>query len=61
VRERGHLRAEFDLTPAEQLEIVAQVAYTTFANLVANLTDTRLDDGFAAQAPDARATLGASG
>jgi alkylhydroperoxidase family enzyme len=61
VRERGHVRERYGLTAAEQLEVVAQVAYTTFANLVANLADTRLDDAFAAQAWEAPATLGASG
>jgi len=61
LRERGHGSERFGLTAAEQLEVVAQVAYTTFANLVANLADTRLDDAFAAQAWQARATLGASG
>jgi alkylhydroperoxidase family enzyme len=61
LRERGHVSERFGLTAAEQLEIVAQVAYTMFANLVANLADTRLDAAFAAQAWQAPATLEASG
>jgi alkylhydroperoxidase family enzyme len=61
VRERGHARESYGLSAAEQLEVVAQIAYTTFANLVANLADTRLDDAFAAQAWESPATLGASG
>jgi hypothetical protein len=32
------------------LEVIAQVAYTTFANLVANVADTPVDEAFAAQA-----------
>jgi alkylhydroperoxidase family enzyme len=61
LRVRGHGRERFGLSAAEQLEVVAQVAYTTFANLAANLADTRVDDAFAAQAWQAPATLGASG
>jgi AhpD family alkylhydroperoxidase len=34
------------LSAEEQLEVVAQVAYTTFANLAANLADTPVDDSF---------------
>jgi alkylhydroperoxidase family enzyme len=45
VRERG--RAATDaLTDAEQLDVVMQVAYTTFANLAANLASTPVDDVF---------------
>jgi hypothetical protein len=37
--------------PAEQaLEVVTQIAYTTFANLVANIATTPVDDAFAARA-----------
>ena len=61
LREHGHVRESFGLTAGEQLEVVAQVSYTMFANLVANLADTRLDDAFAPQAWDVPATLGASG
>ena len=61
VRDRGHASDAFGLTAEEQLEVAAQVAYTTLANLVANLADPPLDEPFAGQEWDARATLGASG
>ena len=61
MRDRGHGRDAFGLSAEEQLEVAAQVAYTTFANLVANLADTPVDEPFAAQEWEPRATLGASG
>jgi AhpD family alkylhydroperoxidase len=61
VREHGHGRDAFGLSAEEQLEVAAQVVYTTFANLVANLADPPVDEPFAAQQWDLRATLGASG
>ena len=61
VRDRGHVREPFGLSPEEQLEVTAQVVYTTFANLVANLADPPVDEPFAAQEWEPRATLGASG
>jgi uncharacterized peroxidase-related enzyme len=56
LRERGHV-AEEDLaaflaagyTTRQALDVIAQVAYTTLANLVANLAHTPVDDAFAAQ------------
>jgi hypothetical protein len=45
----------------EQLEVATQVAYTTLANLVANLADPPVDGPFAPQEWEPRATLGASG
>jgi AhpD family alkylhydroperoxidase len=63
VRDRGH-GAEAEaagLSAEEQLEIATQVAYTTLANLVANLADPPVDEPFAAQEWEPRATLGASG
>jgi uncharacterized peroxidase-related enzyme len=55
--ERGHL-AEADLAAflaggysiESALEVVTQVAYTTLANLVANVADTPVDDAFASHA-----------
>ena len=61
VRDRGHAREAFGLSASEQLEVAAQVVYTTFANLVANLADTPVDEPFGAQEWGPRATLGASG
>ena len=61
VRDRGHRRDAFGLSAEEQLEVAAQVAYTTLANLVANLADPPVDEPFAAQEWEQRATLGASG
>ncbi len=61
IRDRGHRRDAFGLSPEEQLEVTAQVVYTTFANLVANLADPPVDEPFAAQEWEQRATLGASG
>jgi AhpD family alkylhydroperoxidase len=61
VRDRGHGQHAFGLSAEEQLEVAAQVAYTTLANLAANLADPALDEPFAAQEWNARATLGASG
>ena len=60
-RPRARRATAFGLSAEEQLEVVAQVAYTTFANLVANRAGTPVDEAFAAQAWDAHATLGASG
>src|SRR5262245_41562374 len=60
-RDRGHSREAFGLSPEEQLEIAAQVVYTTFANLAANLADPAVDEPFASQEWEQRATLGASG
>jgi AhpD family alkylhydroperoxidase len=57
VRDHGHRREDFGLSAEEQLEIATQVAYTTLANLV----DTPIDEPFAAQEWEQRATLGASG
>jgi AhpD family alkylhydroperoxidase len=39
---------ETSLSAEEQLEVVTQVAYTTFANLAANLAETPIDDAFSA-------------
>jgi alkylhydroperoxidase family enzyme len=61
VRERGHVRASFGLTAAEQLEVAAQVAYTLLANLAANLAQPPLDAAFGAQEWAAPATRGAAG
>ena len=61
VRDRGHQREDFGLSAEEQLEVATQVAYTTLANLVANLADPPVDEPFAAQEWEQRATLGASG
>jgi AhpD family alkylhydroperoxidase len=36
------------LSAEEQLEVVSQVAYTTFANLAANLAEVPIDDAFSA-------------
>jgi uncharacterized peroxidase-related enzyme len=52
--ERGHV-ADAELLEAgyskeNVLEVIAQVAYTTFANLVANVADTPVDEAFAPQA-----------
>jgi uncharacterized peroxidase-related enzyme len=55
--DRGHvgeddlaafLRAGYSIENA--LEVITQIAYTTLANLVANVADTPVDDAFAAQA-----------
>jgi hypothetical protein len=48
VRGRGHV--EPDLSAEDVLETIAQVAYTTFANLVANAARTPVDQAFAARA-----------
>ena len=61
VRDHGHRRDDFELSAEEQLEVATQVAYTTLANLVANLADPPVDEPFAAQEWEQRATLGASG
>jgi AhpD family alkylhydroperoxidase len=55
---RGHADAagllDAGYTREHALEVVAQIAYTTFANLVANLADTPVDAAFgAAQAAPA--------
>jgi len=56
LHERGHVGedglAAFQdagYTDRQALDVVAQVAYTTLANLVANLAETPVDDAFAAQ------------
>jgi uncharacterized peroxidase-related enzyme len=55
--ERGHaaeddlvafMRAGYSIENA--LEVITQIAYTTFANFVANVADTPVDDAFAAHA-----------
>jgi AhpD family alkylhydroperoxidase len=61
VRDRGHAADAVGLSVEEQLEVTAQVVYTTFANLAANLADPPVDEPFAPQEWDPRATLGASG
>jgi uncharacterized peroxidase-related enzyme len=57
LRSRGHVSAdaleEFraaGYSTAQVLEVVTQVAYTTMANLVANVADTPVDAAFQAQA-----------
>ena len=57
VRDHGHRRDDFGLSAEEQLEVATQVAYTTLANLAA----PPVDEPFAAQEWEQRATLGASG
>jgi AhpD family alkylhydroperoxidase len=47
LREAGHADGS-GLSSEEQLEVVTQVAYTTFANLAANLAGTPVDDAFSA-------------
>jgi len=39
------------LDAEEALEVIAQIAYTTFANLAANVAQTPIDDAFLAAAP----------
>jgi AhpD family alkylhydroperoxidase len=57
--ERGHVSdaelLEAGYSQENVLEVVTQVAYTTFANLVANLADTPVDEAFAPQAWSAAA------
>jgi alkylhydroperoxidase family enzyme len=57
--ERGHVSdaelVEAGYSKENVLEVVTQVAYTTFANLVANLADTPVDEPFAPQAWSAAA------
>ena len=55
--ERGHVPAQrvnaFEqagYTAEQALEVVTQIAYTTLANLVANIAGTPVDDAFAARA-----------
>jgi alkylhydroperoxidase family enzyme len=48
LRGRGRDVQVHGLSAEEQLEVVAQVAYTTFANLAANLADVAVDDAFSA-------------
>lgn len=48
VRERGHI--ETDLSAEDVLEVITQIAYTTFANLAANVARTPVDEAFAAHA-----------
>ena len=45
LRERGHV--ETDLDEQDVLETIAQIAYTTFANYVANAARTPVDPAFA--------------
>jgi AhpD family alkylhydroperoxidase len=51
VDEHGHVDAggtiEAGYTDEHVLEVIAQIAYTTFANLVANVADTPIDAAFA--------------
>ena len=61
VRDRGHASDAAGLSAEEQLEVATQVAYTTLANVVANLADAPVDEPFAPQEWEPRATLGASG
>jgi AhpD family alkylhydroperoxidase len=61
LRTGGHVEDRHGLSDQEQLEVATQVAYTTLANLVANLGDTPVDGPFAEQAWDVPATLEASG
>jgi AhpD family alkylhydroperoxidase len=42
---RGHLSPE--LAPEEALEVIAQVAYTTFANYAADVSGAAIDSAFA--------------
>lgn len=57
--ERGHVSdaqlIEAGFSQENVLEVIAQVAYTTFANLVANVADTPIDEAFAPQAWSATA------
>jgi uncharacterized peroxidase-related enzyme len=50
VRDRGHVDMtgvlDAGYTHEQALEAIAQAAYTTFANLVANALDTPIDDRF---------------
>jgi AhpD family alkylhydroperoxidase len=48
LRGRGRDVEAHGLSAEEQLEVVAVVAYTTFANLGANLADVAVDDAFSA-------------
>jgi uncharacterized peroxidase-related enzyme len=57
VRDRGHVGEESIAALLEAgyskeqiLELITQVAYTTFANLVANVADTPVDEAFEPQA-----------
>lgn len=57
---RGHVQADALLdagyTREHVLEALAQIAYTTFANLVANVADTPIDAAFAGAAAPVPAT-----
>jgi alkylhydroperoxidase family enzyme len=57
--ERGHVSdgalLEAGYSRENVLEVIAQVAYTTFANLVANVAGTPVDEAFAPQAWSAMA------
>jgi len=46
IRERGHVDA--DLDPETALEVITQIAYTTFANYAADVSGVPVDDAFAA-------------
>jgi uncharacterized peroxidase-related enzyme len=57
ITERGHVSeaevsalVEAGFGKDDVLDVIAQVAYTTFANLVANVADTPVDEAFAQQA-----------
>lgn len=57
LRERGHVGEEgvaalieAGYSREELLEVITQVAYTTFANLVVNIADTPVDEAFEPQA-----------
>ena len=44
LEQRGHVSTE--LPPEEALEVIAQVAYTTFANYAADVSGAAIDDAF---------------
>ena len=46
LNERGHVSS--DLDPETALEVIAQVAYTTFANYAADVSGAAIDDAFVA-------------
>jgi AhpD family alkylhydroperoxidase len=49
LEDRGHI-APVELDAEESLEVLAQIAYTTLANHVANVSGVAIDDAFAALA-----------
>jgi AhpD family alkylhydroperoxidase len=46
LRDGGHGAASAGLTAEQKLEVITQIAYTTFANLAANVAGTPIDDAF---------------